>query len=538
MGEDTQGLLRTPDLPKRMVISPKGTYVLNGVEVVTMGGDYVIKAPPYFPPLDVVKADARAMAEGVRKMKYRPPPAADGSPRKVVPVVRLGALWEAAMPDQSGQIDATYAARLDETVAAFKAQDVYVFLDSHQDAVCTTNGGEGMPWWIASEMQRTSTGGCCGYRSCCCCSCCCGNAWYITTPKQPLASCIPLPECLLKCFGLHYDTYQGDPDPWKAYSVGAEDGDPARMNIGNPSVRLNNYDIVWGKLGNTVQANNLWNRFIESPFHPDDKALLFDRFMTHIKHLCSVWRKHHNVIAVDPWNEPLVSGYLATELYNIPFTIRRTYSFYGAVLEELDAEGIRTPICVAELPTGGLKNMTCASHCFGLAPISGNVHGLLRQWAQRGQLILEWHYYPGMFMVSDIKKAVDKAKQRAARLGEGTAIALGEFWPGSGTKASPEAGGHLLAQFTQAGCDSSIFWLYTNTKFTDGNNGWYKYTPAVQAAGGPIVNETRTINTPVWPEYEKTVRSGTSWGAHITGEGTGIMGVLALVSLPEDGAKA
>jgi len=71
--------------------------------------------------------------------------------------------------------------------------------------------------------------------------------------------------------------------------------------------------------------------------------------------------------------------------------------------------------------------------------------------------------------------------------------------------------------------------MYTNTIFTSGNPGWYKYTASVQAAGGPVNRETRLINTSVWPQYEKTVRDGTFWGGHITGAGTGVMEVLELV---------
>eukprot|EP00928_Gymnodinium_smaydae_P073348 TRINITY_DN56566_c0_g1_i1.p1 TRINITY_DN56566_c0_g1~~TRINITY_DN56566_c0_g1_i1.p1 ORF type:complete len:547 (-),score=67.51 TRINITY_DN56566_c0_g1_i1:519-2159(-) len=518
---------RLPDIADRMVISPQGKYVLNGTEVVLMGGNYLLKAPPYFPPLDVVKEDAKLFAEGVQTMKYTPAPASNGSARQVVPIVRLGALWEGAMPDQSGVIDATWAARLDETVAAFKEQGVYVFLDCHQDAVCTTNGGEGMPWWVSAEMQRTDSSGCCGFRSCCCFTC--GSASYLTSPEHPLQSVIPLPECLLKRFGMNIVTQEGDPDPWRPYSVGSGDGNPASMNIGNASMRLNNFDIEWGKLGNTKQANNMWNRFIASPFQPSDKQLMFRPFMTYIKHLCAVWKKHSNVIAVDLWNEPLVSGLLPCNLCRLPFSIRQTYDFFGAVLAELDADGITAPVCVEELPTGGLTNMTCITKCLGCVPISSDADSLLKQWAQRGQLILEFHYYPGIFMVDGVKDAVDKAKQRAAQLGDGVPIFLGEFWPGSGTVADSQAGANLLAQFADAGCDASAYWLYANTKFTEGNPGWYRYTPAMQAAGGPRNKTAVKLNMDVWPEYEHTVRKGTSWGAHITGMGTGIMGVLELV---------
>ncbi|CAK0879078.1 unnamed protein product [Prorocentrum cordatum] len=528
MSDEKHRLMRAPDSPDRVIISPQGKYVINGTEVVMMGGNYPT-APPYLPPLSVVQEDAKLMADGAKSMKYKPSAAADGSARRVVPCVRLAAMWESTMPDMPttmpGTIDGTFAKSLDDTIAAFKAEGVYVFLDTHEDAMCTTNGGEGTPWWIASLMQNNRNRGCCGYR----CSCCCSKASYITSPEHPLGFCCPVPNCVLKCSNADYRTFSGDSDPWKAYSVGAGDGDAARMNIGNASMRLNNFDIEWGKLGNTKQANNIWNRFIESPFDPDDKSLLFDPYMVHVKHLCSVWQKHWNVVGVGLWNEPACSGYSPFEFPKIPCTIKRTYRFYEAVLVELDAAGIQTPVTLEELPTGGLKNMTCFTKMVGCCPMHSSTSSLLKQWAQKGQLILQFHYYPGQCMVSGVSAAVAKAKERAAELGDGVPVMLGEFWPGTGTEAEAQGGAEVLAEFASAGCDASMYWLYTNTTYTDGNPGWYKYTAAVQAAGGPVSSTSRDINLDVWPEYEKTVRDGTSWGAHITGEGTGVMGVLELV---------
>lgn len=96
------------------------------------------------------------MAEGARSMAYRPPPAADGTPRPVVPCVRLSAMMEAAFPTKSSTVDATFMATLEGVVKAFQDEGVcfssredasfcsdsrYVFLDIHQDAFGTTNGG-------------------------------------------------------------------------------------------------------------------------------------------------------------------------------------------------------------------------------------------------------------------------------------------------------------------------------------------------------------------------------------------------------------
>ena len=60
----------------------------DGREVVLLGGNYVVKGPPYFPPLGVVEADAKAMADGARAMEYKP--SAGG--REVRACVRLGCI--------------------------------------------------------------------------------------------------------------------------------------------------------------------------------------------------------------------------------------------------------------------------------------------------------------------------------------------------------------------------------------------------------------------------------------------------------------
>ena len=39
-------------------------------------------------------------------------------------------------------------------------QGVHVFLDMHQDAFSTTNGGEGIPYWVAADFQAELFFGC------------------------------------------------------------------------------------------------------------------------------------------------------------------------------------------------------------------------------------------------------------------------------------------------------------------------------------------------------------------------------------------
>lgn len=119
----------------------------------------MVKAAPYFPPLDIVQKNAKAMAQGAKAMAYTPPPTADGTPRPVVPCVRLGVLMEAAIPKRGTDIDPSYASKLEAVIRAFKDEGVYVFLDMHQDAAATTNGGEGYPYWVMEDFQNRA--GCC-----------------------------------------------------------------------------------------------------------------------------------------------------------------------------------------------------------------------------------------------------------------------------------------------------------------------------------------------------------------------------------------
>jgi hypothetical protein len=87
-------------------------------------------------------------------MKYKPN---DG--RKVVPMVRLSVLMEGAMPDGPA-FDPEWQAKLETTIETFKKEGVYVFLDIHQDALSSVNGGDGLPWWMAAKMQITPPAGC------------------------------------------------------------------------------------------------------------------------------------------------------------------------------------------------------------------------------------------------------------------------------------------------------------------------------------------------------------------------------------------
>ena len=75
-------LLQGTDDPKRITVamgSGERVFKLDGQEVVLLGGNYVMKAQPYFPPKEIVAANALEMAEGAKAMLYKPPPAKDGN---------------------------------------------------------------------------------------------------------------------------------------------------------------------------------------------------------------------------------------------------------------------------------------------------------------------------------------------------------------------------------------------------------------------------------------------------------------------------
>lgn len=60
-------------------------------------------------------------------MAYKPPVAADGSARCVLPCVRLGAMMEGAFPERpepkkTPTVDATFAANLEATVKVFQEE--------------------------------------------------------------------------------------------------------------------------------------------------------------------------------------------------------------------------------------------------------------------------------------------------------------------------------------------------------------------------------------------------------------------------------
>lgn len=159
------------------------------------------------------------------------------------------------------------------------------FCDIHTDSVSATGGGDGMPWWVISDFQDRAG---CFMEQCCCCCCFSGSCWsgcpeccrtsYLTNSQHPLQPCFCLPNCLLNCFGFGITTYKGDKEPWKAYSVGGE-GNPSYMNVGNPSMRMNNSDEKWHTLYISAQAQNSAKRLYGSARNKADKESFFDPYV-------------------------------------------------------------------------------------------------------------------------------------------------------------------------------------------------------------------------------------------------------------------
>lgn len=270
----------------------------SDAEVFLLGSNYCMKAPPYFPPVEQVRQDAQLMAEGARTIAPFTPGAL------VRPVVRLCALFEAAQPDAPFAVDAVWYARLNETIAAFAEYGVYINLDVHQDAFSSSNGGEGFPVWVAQHMQTHNNH---------------EGRPYLVSPARPLERPRGLAGAimsLLDALGVGLPrapiAVDGVASPWQAYSLEEDAGDPKRMNIANPSMRLNNNDGAWGEgvLFVTRQVHNFAHRLYRSwgPGGAADVDGIFRPYVEHIQLLARAWRDHWNVVSVELINEPLPGG--------------------------------------------------------------------------------------------------------------------------------------------------------------------------------------------------------------------------------------
>ena len=259
-----------PDRPGRVRVFERGgrRILLRGTEeeVVLVGGNYVLKHAPWFPSPEDVREDCRVVVENLAKGTWAVPG------KTILPCWRLGCLWSGAQPTgPGGTLDPVWVAKLRETVSIFEEFGIYCFLEVHQDAMCSTNGGEGIPHWVAEHFQARPE-----YE----------GASYVVSPTHPLA--IALPGLLRPLWRRFVDvqTAPGEADPWRAFSpedetpgrdpyagwgartrgtTRADAGGPASVlvrfgphslllplsrrrslfNIGNPSIRLNNYGDAW-----------------------------------------------------------------------------------------------------------------------------------------------------------------------------------------------------------------------------------------------------------------------------------------------------
>ena len=539
---------KTPlrEAEKGRVYIDGAVYKKDGKEIVLMGGNYVFKAQPYFPPVEVVRSNAKSMAEGAKKMAYKPKPAADGSARSVVPCVRLGAMMEGAYPEKpSGvpRVDADFATRLEATIKAFQEEGVHVFLDMHQDGYSTTNGGEGIPYWVAADFQERAG---CFLEQCCCCSCCSFSSCskcpekcktsYLTNPEHPLQPFCGCPNFLAKCFGWNITTYDKDSDPWRKFSVNGNAGPPALMNAGNASMRTNNADNRWSALITSAQVQNCMPKIYNSASDPHDKELFFDPFVAFAKYLCSVWDKYDNVIAVELMNEPPLGG-----LPNCCVCMgiwRSILSFQGDVLAALATDpSIKCPIAIGNW-SNTVEGESCFVGCLQWAGTSNAAMAQFQSYARQNRLILSFHWYVPP-SIAGFSAIIELAKENAAKLG-GIPIYLSEYW-----MPSVEWFAGALAVAADQGCNATTYWQYADTTYT-GQPGWYMYPESVLTAGdGSPVNADGQINAASWDAYEATVMVGPGetaaqsgvWGAAINGARGAVMNVLAEVPAKPDLAE-
>ena len=523
---------------ERIHISTKaGRRVLvlgSGEQTVQLfGASYVVKAAPWMPPLEVVRDDARRLAQQTSALNYTAKDA-EGRPVAVRAVVRLGAIFAAAMPD-GPSIDKGWVARFEALVSVFEQEGVYVFLDNHQDGLSSASGGEGLPLWMATRTQaaypkedltispqhpfKHSTGG-----------------WIRSAVLSPLLNALGVQSI---------QTMESEAQPWAAFSEGNVEGDDPRLqNIANPSVRLNNNDEAWeeARIVFTEQCQRLAARFFTS-YKTADAPMLFEPYVEYISHLAAVWERHANVVAVELFNEPVFFG--LPSLSGLLRSRGQLFDWYAAVLGALDDRNITAPVAYEDM-FGGVGNVYPSRNPFGwrmgssaamsllsAQDISAEAKAKLREWAQRHQLLFSFHYYPGTFVVNQpLAPTVALARAQAEYHGGegGLPLWCSEFGslgpPGS---AAREQQGKMTAELAALGVPAATYWHLANTAWTT-TEGWYKYGGL---SGDPLAaimhNATAPETRRLWANYVDTVRGGTSFGAQITGGNHGWEDVLPCI---------
>eukprot|EP00930_Biecheleria_cincta_P024923 TRINITY_DN17788_c0_g1_i1.p1 TRINITY_DN17788_c0_g1~~TRINITY_DN17788_c0_g1_i1.p1 ORF type:complete len:573 (+),score=90.63 TRINITY_DN17788_c0_g1_i1:45-1763(+) len=525
---DTEGLLQSHDERRleRLAFTAEcsrisivdGKLMKGSAEVLPLGANYNVKGPPYYPPPEVVAGDAKYFADGVVSMKYKP---SDG--RLVVPVVRLSAYLEGAMPSEPGVFDPAWQSRLEATVQTFADAGVYVFLDIHQDALSTSTGGEGLPVWMLQYMQENEPQGCGDW---------CQGMWYTVTPERPLELV-----SLAKAEGLSLKCVQnctGDSVPanaWLAYSAEGNAGNPQRMNVGNMNMKANTFNMSWngGLMVLTEQVNNVAWRFYRAYQYESDKRHIFDPYMSLVRYLVSVWERYPNVVAIDLLNEPPFGGFTHPDRW--PSTRTDLYGMYAQVLSELDADAEPTKAILVFEDVGAQISLVGDWLAKRLSPASSFATEKLTNWSKKGQLMYEFHWYPGQgkgdhsleSLKSSLREAVDIAKSFG-----NPPFYLGEFQIFSPQAAEPltlaamtaywlAQAGEIVYEYGGAtyGIKAATYWEYANSTFT-GNAGWCKTPEGVTLELFEGISRGY-VDLDKWKKFEKTVADGTSWGACITG---------------------
>jgi len=65
--------------------------------------------------------------------------------------IRLGTMWSGVEPNE-GQINETYIGILKEIVAGLHENDIYTYLDMHQDVLTSKATYDGIPYWLSSKF--------------------------------------------------------------------------------------------------------------------------------------------------------------------------------------------------------------------------------------------------------------------------------------------------------------------------------------------------------------------------------------------------
>jgi len=454
------------------------------------------------------------LASGAASSGYAP---SDG--RTIVPMVRLGAYLEGAMPNPTGALDPEWQGKLEATIKAFADQGVYVLLDIHQDAMASTNGGAGLPWWMTAYMQSTA-----GQVPGCWLSCCKKDS-YITTPEHPLRTVIP--DALLKPLeqlGITIPTVQivNSTNPWLAYSVGGDAGNPRSMNVGNINMRANNNDAAWqmSTLLMTPQVQNVAWRFYRAHKYRRDKAAIFDHYMTFVRYLLTLWERYSNVVALELLNEPPFAG--LPHISRAKTSRTDLFDFYAAVLGELDADPTptRAPIVIEDIGGTSLSPALAAiAQIVGIDDISNTALAKLKEWSAKDQLIYEFHWYPDSLTQGSLQQYLDGAQFLSRLLGDAP-IYLGEFWT-----FTAEESARWLAVASELGLSAVSYWEFVDTNYTN-TTGWYIYPEGIPD-GLTNFTSASEVDWEAWDAYEKTVADGKYWGAYICGAGGGHMDVLS-----------